>query len=349
LERQRVQWFDSEGRLLSEQGTLSIPPLPAGLRLGAVDAHWQRWPGGSSLWQVVRRRDPRGERPGGERLGFVRVALSDQAAREDLARLRRGLLLGGIVTTLAALLVGRRMLRAAFLPLQRQLEALRRFTADASHELRHPLTAIRALIGTLRHGELLATCPPQMARKLQQIDQSVDRMGRLLEDLLLLSRSDRAIDESSGLRPIPLEDLVEDLLDLHQAEAEAAGLQLRGCLRGGARVSAHPERLRMLLENLLANALRFSPPGGTVTVGLEPRRDRVRLWVDDQGPGIPPEQRAQVFERFWQADGARSSADHHGLGLSIAEAIATAHRGRLQVESAPGGGCRMVLELPLLP
>ena len=187
-----------------------------------------------------------------------------------------------------------------------------------------------------------------LVRKLQQIDQSVDRMGRLLEDLLLLSRSDRAIDESSGLRPLPLEDLVEDLLDLHQAEAEAAGLQLRGCLRGGAQVSAHPERLRQLLENLLANALRFSPPGGTVTVGLEPRRDRVRLWVEDQGPGIPAAQRDQVFERFWQADGARSSPDHHGLGLAIAQAIAQAHRGQLTVEAAPGGGCRLVLELPRL-
>jgi signal transduction histidine kinase len=114
-------------------------------------------------------------------------------------------------------------------------------------------------------------------------------------------------------------------------------------------VLGHPERLRRLLENLLANALRFSPPGGTVTLGLALRRARVELWVDDQGPGIPEPQRRQVFERFWQADPSRCEAEHHGLGLSIAQAIAQAHHGRLLALAAPGGGARLLLELPTVP
>ena len=81
-------------------------------------------------------------------------------------------------------------------------------------------------------------------------------------------------------------------------------------------------------------------------VGLGQQPETVLLWVDDEGPGIPPEQRLQVFDRFWQADGARRHPDHHGLGLSIAQAIAEAHGGRLQAGEAPGGGCRMLLSLP---
>ena len=174
-------------------------------------------------------------------------------------------------------------------------------------------------------------------------------MGLLLDDLLLLTRSDRAIDDRSAMRRFPLEDLVDDLVALHDEEARALGVTLRCDIRDAAPVLGHPERLRRLLENLLANALRFSPPGGTVTLGLALRRARVELWVDDQGPGIPEPQRRQVFERFWQADPSRCEAEHHGLGLSIAQAIAQAHHGRLLALAAPGGGARLLLELPAVP
>jgi two-component system OmpR family sensor kinase len=239
------------------------------------------------------------------------------------------------------------MVAASLRPIRRQIERLIRFTADASHELRHPLTAVRALIGSLRHGGSLEACPPLVPQKLVMIDQAAARMGSLLDDLLLLTRSDRAIDDRSAMRRFPLEDLVEDLLDLHQDQAVALGLTLRGDIRDSAVVLGHPERLRRLLENLLVNALRFSPPGGTVTVGLAARGSLIQLWVDDQGPGIPAEQRRQVFERFWQADPSRSEMEHHGLGLSIAQAIAEAHRGELIALAAPGGGARLLLELPL--
>ena len=122
LAEQRVQWLDATGRLLSEQGSLAVPALPPALPRSAA-LLWQRWPGGLSLIQPVQIRalsvaDPAGRRAatGGsasQQIGFVRVALSDRAALADLERLRRGLLLGGIVTALAALVAGRRMLQAA--------------------------------------------------------------------------------------------------------------------------------------------------------------------------------------------------------------------------------------------
>lgn len=141
LAEQRIQWFSRDGSLLLQQGSLQLPPI------NRARTPWQQWPGGISLWQPVLVRSPAGAPP--QQLGSVRVAVSDQAAQADLQRLRSGLLLGGIVTVLAALLVGRQMLNAAFWPLQQQVRALERFTADASHELRHPLSALRALLAAV--------------------------------------------------------------------------------------------------------------------------------------------------------------------------------------------------------
>jgi signal transduction histidine kinase len=341
----RIRWFDDELLELKTRGGYrpSTNPIPPDSSRG--QPQWLQLNDGLALWRPVLHRTTPGAAPKLE--GYVSVALASAAADGELARLRQGLLIGALMAGLAGVASSHWMVRASLEPIRRQIERLIRFTADASHELRHPLTAIRALIGTLRYGDLLAGCPTQVVHKLEQIDQSTERMGRLVDDLLLLSRSDRAIEDSTAMQDFPMEDLVEDVIALHQAEAQASGLQLSGRIEASAQVHGHPERLRRLLENLLSNALHFSPPRGRVTVGISRQQEKALLWVDDQGPGIPPEQRSQVFERFWQADDARSNPDHHGLGLSIAQAIAQAHGGRLQACEAPGGGCRMLLELPL--
>lgn len=340
-----IRWFDDQLIELKTRGGYrpagsTIPPATT-----RKQAQWMPLADGLALWRPVISPESDGASPHLE--GYVSVALASASSEAELARLRQGLLIGALIAGLLGFAGSHWMVAASLEPIRRQIERLIRFTADASHELRHPLTAIRAVIGTLRHGDLLTACSPQVVHKVEQIDQSTVRMGQLVDDLLLLSRSDRVIDESSAMTDFPLEELVEDLVALHQAEAEATGVHLEGAIETSVRVHAHPQRLRRLLENLLSNALRFSPHGGTVTLGQTQQHGKALLWVDDQGPGIPPEQRSQVFERFWQADHARSSPDHHGLGLSIAQAIAQAHGGQLQAVEAPGGGCRMLLELPL--
>lgn len=341
---QRIRWYDDQLRPISSLGAFrpegdTMPP-PA--RRGS--SQWLPLGNGMAFWRPVITRQSGGGAP--QLQGYVSVALASASADAELGRLRNGLLIGGLLAAAVAFAGSQWMVAASLQPIRRQIERLIRFSADASHELRHPLTAVRALIGSLRHGGALEACPPVVPEKLTLIDQATGRMGALLDDLLLLTRSDRAIDDRSAMRPFPLEDLVDDLVTLHQDQARALGVTLRCDLRDAAPVLGHPERLRQLLENLLANALRFSPPGGVVTIGLAQRRSRVELWVDDQGPGIPEPQRQQVFERFWQADPSRSEAEHHGLGLSIAQAIAQAHRGRLLALEAPGGGARLLLELP---
>lgn len=341
----QIRWFDDQLTTLKTSGGFrpdgALQP-PGHLR---GERRWLPLRNGLALWQPVRSRAGTGSPP--QLSGYVVVAQASSTANAELARLRQGLLIGAIGAGLVAVVGSQWLVTASLAPIRRQIERLIRFTADASHELRHPLTAIRALIGSARHGGLLADCPAALREKFNQIDQSTERMGRLVDDLLLLSRTDRAIDDSSGMVSLPLEDLLEDWIALHGEAIQAAGLRLREQIEGGVRVQGHPERLRQLLENLLSNAQRFSPPGGTLTIGLRRQHDQAQLWVDDQGPGIPEPQRRQVFERFWQADAARSSPDHLGLGLSIAQAIAQAHHGALQACEAPGGGCRMLLELPI--
>jgi signal transduction histidine kinase len=343
----RIVWLDDELQPLQTSGDFlpdgaTMPPPADRLR-----AQWLPLANGVAFWRPVRSRQG-GSGPGALH-GFVSVAVATAATDGELNRLRQGLLIGALLAALMAFAASQRMVAASLEPIQRQIERLISFTADASHELRQPLTAIRALIGSLRHGEALMGAPPGLQQTVAQIDQTTARMGRLVDDLLLLTRFDRAIDDRPSMETFPMEELVEDLVDLHQAEAAAAGVKLQSRIEAAGLVQGSPERLRRLLENLLSNALRFSPPGGTVTVGLRQARGLVQLWVEDQGPGIAPSERALVFERFWQADPARGGAEHHGLGLSIARAIAQAHGGQLRAEEAPGGGCRMVLDLPSRP
>lgn len=345
LRDHRILWLDDTLRPLQASGEFQprgATQPPAG---GPPRAQWLPIDNGVAFWRPVL--GPK-DGSGGQTLhGYVSVALATAATDAELRRLRQGLWIGALLAALTALAGSQRLVAASLEPIQQQVERLITFTADASHELRQPLTALRALIGSLRHGELLAEAPPALGQKLVQIDQTTARMGRLLDDLLLLTRLDRSLDDQPSLDPFPLEELVEDLVDLHQAQAEAAGVTLQGRIEASVPVRGNPERLRRLLENLLNNALRFSPPGGVVTLGVRRQRGLAQLWVEDQGPGIAPSQRPLVFERFWQADPARGGAEHHGLGLAIALAIARAHGGELRAEDGAAGGCRMVLELPL--
>jgi signal transduction histidine kinase len=349
LQQQRLQWFDAQGVLLSEQGGLAVPSLPGQPRGGFPGSTrgiqvpsqplWQHWSGGMSLWQPVDSQ--------AERLGYVRVALSDQAARADLGRIQRGLLLGGVVTVLAALLVGRRMLRLAFLPLQRQVSALQRFTADASHELRHPLTALRTQ---------LAAVPPELRQQpalaWDELDGLSRRMGELLDDLLLLARQEQAGLEGppapTELQNFDLLELLEDLLRCTAAQAAARSIRLAlspDPATQSVPVRGQSEPLLRLFTNLLLNAIRHSPEDGTVSMQVSRVGGWIRVTVADQGPGIPLQDREQVFERFWSgADRGGQS----GLGLAIGRAIARRHGGDLRLGESRAGHCELVVELPAM-
>jgi signal transduction histidine kinase len=346
---QRVQWFDAAGRLLEDQGGLA---LPAPLRSQAPQ--WRQWSGGIALWQPVLTRPlprPAGkESEAGSRLsGYVYVGLDDDGLRSELRRLRRGLLLGTICSTLAALLLGRRMLTKAVAPLQRQVEALQRFTADASHELRHPLTAMRTLLAAEK--ECMDPAPHPL---LGRIDGLAARMGALLDDLLLLAWHEQGIGgegASSRWRRFDLLELLEDLLELYgpRAAARQVRLQLLPGSDPGAElpVRGQPEQLQRLFTNVLLNAIRHSPPGAAVELEVLRSGSRWRVLIRDRGPGIAPEQATLVFERFWRGPGAPPSSSSSGLGLAIARAIARGHGGEILLADGRAGACVFQVTLPI--
>ena len=215
------------------------------------------------------------------------------------------------------------------------------FVSDASHELRTPLTAIRGQVEVLARSEHPEAADVRRVQRL--VSAEVDRMTRLTEDLLLLAHTEEA--RLVHREPIDLAPLLEDLLASVEPTAErtfSLDVNTAGIL------SADRDRIAQALRNLLRNAIEQTQPGGRVELGARDIGEgRVRIWVDDDGPGIPPAERERVFDRFHRTDSARGRhAGGTGLGLAIVQAIITAHGGLVWATSAPLGGARIVVELP---
>ena len=219
---------------------------------------------------------------------------------------------------------------------------IKRFTADASHELRSPLSFISMVSEcALRKPDLPADCREEFEEILAESQEAT----RLLEDMLLLARGD-AGNVDIPFEPTDLVPLVADALERARvlAEAKHQRLNLR-CTDGPFEIRGDRSSLRRLIWTLLDNAIKYTPEGGRVDVLLEGNGAEVRLRVRDTGVGIPAHLLPRVFERFFRADPARSQSGS-GLGLAIAKWIADVHRANLSVESEPGAGSAFTVAFP---
>jgi len=343
LENKKIILFNKNGDILSQFGE-----MPTDLKILHTlkqqdERQFLSIPNGLAYWRPVYLRETTADNR--ELEGYVFSALSTATTDRELLRLRNGLALGGAVGALAAALLSQWMVGSSLKPIRDQIQRLIRFSSDASHELRHPLTAIRAVIGAARERGQLDRAEPELSQKINRIDQATAEMTRLVEDLLLLTRLDRSAPDHQHWQRFDLCDLAEDLAALYQDRASSRQLQLHCELQPPAMVHGHPDQLRRLVSNLLVNAMQFTPAGGEVTLQVQLQGQQVMVVIEDEGPGIPSDQRRLVFERFWQANAARSGANA-GLGLSIARGITQVHGGVIEAQSAPGGGCRMVVLLP---
>ncbi len=228
--------------------------------------------------------------------------------------------------------------------LERLFNAQRRFLADVSHELRTPLTTIRGNVDLLRRMGGADT------DSLDAIQSETERMSRLVYDLLLLAQSD------AGTLPLAREPVELDTLLLEvfrESQVLAGGVQLGIGEIDQAVVLGDRDRLKQLLLNLVSNAVKFTPEGGRVSLGLtRPAEGWARLVVADTGAGIPPDELPHIFERFYRVDKARTrSQGGAGLGLAIAQRIALVHGGRIEAASdgATGRGSTFSVWLPLAP
>jgi two-component system phosphate regulon sensor histidine kinase PhoR len=227
----------------------------------------------------------------------------------------------------------------------RQLENTRReFVANVSHELRTPLSLIKGYVETLLDG---ATADPELTVKfLKTIERHSNRLTNLIEDLLTISRLESG-QITLQLRPVPLRGFVEDLLQDLQKSAAARSTTIGNLIPDGLEANADPDRLEQVLVNLIENAIKYGKPGGHIEVRGTERDTEVELSVTDDGPGIPPEARDRVFERFYRVDRARSrETGGTGLGLSIVKHIVQSHGGKVWLESEPGRGATFRFTLP---
>jgi two-component system, OmpR family, sensor kinase len=219
--------------------------------------------------------------------------------------------------------------------------AQRRFVADASHELRSPLTSIRSNIDILRRA--LDAPREDRAEALSDVAAEVDRMSRLTSDLLLLARADAG--HKIEMSRLSMDRLLADVHRQMGSQAQAVHLEL-GPVRKVA-VTGNPVWLKQLLLILLDNALKYTPPGGSVRLSLDREEGMAVVRVSDTGIGIASDDLAHVFERFYRADKARARDEGGaGLGLSIAHWIAEEHEGELTVESEQGNGTTFTLRMP---
>lgn len=226
--------------------------------------------------------------------------------------------------------------------LERLFNTQRRFLADVSHELRTPLTTVRGNVDLIRR---LGEADPE---SLDAIAGETDRMARLVDNLLLLAQSD-----SGNLPLVRVEvDLDTLLLEVYKEARILAGDRLTVTLGeiDQVRLVGDRDRLKQVMLNLTTNAIKFTPDGGRVTLALARINHWARLTVSDSGVGIPPDELKKVFERFYRVDKARSRAmGGSGLGLSIAQRLATLHGGRIEVasEGIPGKGTTFSVWLPI--
>ncbi|MFA5843864.1 MAG: HAMP domain-containing sensor histidine kinase [Coriobacteriia bacterium] len=214
----------------------------------------------------------------------------------------------------------------------------RRFVADASHELRTPLTVVRGHLDVMSHAGGLTH---EQEETLALVDDELRRMSRLVEDLLALAR----LDAGQPRKPVPLE--VGPLVDTALARAKALGDRSWSidCERG-VRALADPDMLGQALLNLLANAVAHTSPGGSISLAYGSEGDRAVIRVADDGPGVPPQDRQRIFERFYRAAGPRpASGGGSGLGLAITKRLLELLGGEIRVEEAPNGGAVFVVRL----
>ena len=332
---QGLQWFDRNGRPVGAEGL--TPAVPASLAEGR-----QQLGVGRQIFDSVTEPilNPRTH----QRVGTVRATEFGEQERADIRYLDTGLLIGTLLAVVGSSIGGLAVARKAVRPVERSFQTLRSFIADASHELRGPLTGIATTAdAALRDTE---RDPVHDRSRFEAIADGAKQMSRLTNDLLLLAGADRSLE-----RELFVVDLVATLNKLAKTYAlrfSEAGIALNFAPDGAATVYGNPAQIERIVTNLIENALRYTRAGGRVFV--ESRRDgaAILVVVRDSGIGIAPDHLEQIFDRFWRADPVRSPGGS-GLGLAIARALARRHGGDVTVTSLHGVGSTFVASFPVRP
>lgn len=220
--------------------------------------------------------------------------------------------------------------------LEAAFETQRRFVDDAGHELRTPITIIRG------HLELLGDDPEERRETITLVTDELDRMTRLVDDLLVLAKA-----QQPDFLSLDTVDSATLLSDLHSKASALADRDWRLAQGAAGRVVADRQRITQAMMQLAQNATQHTGPGDTITLGSHVADGEARFWVRDSGPGVAPADAERIFERFARTAASRRRSTGAGLGLSIVKAIAEAHEGRVELHSLPGDGATFTLVVPV--
>lgn len=348
---QGLEWFDAEGQLLATEGNvIENLPLTDNIMLSNVGE-------GAPLFQqqnqtrfvtiAVYTSSPNEQILRLE--GFIRASESTTRMETTHTHLLQALILGSISGCIVIFLSSIYLTQQALKPTQESFQQLKQFTAEASHELRNPLTKISfAADNLLSHPEQFRRSSE--LKKLRIIKSSTEQMKRLLEDLLFLARTD-SLPNDNDLETalVSLDELFNPLVDHFKALAETKEISFQVSLTDGLSVQGDAGQLSRLFSNLLENAFKYTDVGGSIIFSLEKVRQQALVSVQDTGIGIAAEYLPFVFQRFWRTERAKQRQEGGlGLGLAIAEAIAHKHKGEISVESERGRGSCFRVYLPLI-
>jgi two-component system, OmpR family, manganese sensing sensor histidine kinase len=322
---QGIEWFDLQDELLVQQGKYHLN-LPLDLQQLQVQI---------CSTQVCSLTKPVKDLEDGNLIGYVRVSESLLQLNSTLRRLDYGLGSGIAVSLLLSTVGGIWLTRRAMQPIELSFERLQQFTADASHELRSPLMAIKTNAAValkypagMREGDL---------EKFSAISNASNQMTQLTENLLLLARTDQEV--AIATKPVNLSLLLAHLMQLYAPQVQLKKLVWQGQIEADLYLLGNETLLKQLFTNLLQNALNYSTSGGSVTVEATKENSQLLVKVKDTGVGIAPEHLNKIFERFWRADPSRSyQSGRSGLGLAIVREIVRQHQGDIFVESQLGVG-----------
>ncbi|WP_448574444.1 two-component system sensor histidine kinase RppB [Trichothermofontia sp.] len=340
--------FQEEGyyiRFLSLSGQLlaSAGRVPTDLPIQITEEHWQTLAAdsGTRYRQFSLRLKTRNHVP----WGYMQVGRSLSDVDDHMVGVKWSLAIGLPTAWLLVLGASWWLAGQAMQPVYRAYRQIQQFTADAAHELRTPLAAIRANLEATLNPEATAA---DAWETLRTVERQSTRLAQLVNDLLLLSRMDLQ-GQPPRLQPCNLNDLVSDLVEEFTALAIAANLSLTANIQTDRAVIiwGSEAQLYRLVANLITNAIQYTPAGGQITIHLKQEMPYALIQVQDTGIGIPLNEQTRVFDRFYRVHCDRSrDTGGAGLGLAIAQAIVQAHHGSILIDSQPGKGSIFTIKLP---
>lgn len=346
-DQQSLEWFDQDSNLLGRKGVIELDTPPeVGLQI-------IRQPEAGEVFRthtlsVFIRNSGQAGPP--SLVGFIRATQSSEeikAAEEELAGI---LVVGGMFTLILTGLGGFWLTQKAIEPIEASFLQLKQFTADASHELRSPLTAIKASVDIMRnHPERVH---PKDTKKIEAMAGATLQMNQTLEDLLFLARADADPTvkvKDRKLTPLDLNQLLQNCFVLLEPLANDKKIVFQSKFRDEITILGDTAQLSRLFSNLMENALQYTPEEGRVSLDLYRQNRLAVISVRDTGIGLSPEEVSKVFDRFWRANKARSRRQGGtGLGLAISQAIAKRHGGKIIVTSELNIGSCFLVRIPIL-